>query len=592
MGSGKSIEDKVLGSAAAALGIKRAEELGKLDRKGLLGFTQRQLFECAKRLQLKGVSKLSKDELASAIAKQVHTPGEAPAGASAATSTTAAPNPAAASKKPAGKAAESAPKVDLGPTTAAGVDDTAWSHKFEVPDHGKQASPETIPWSYNYDRVTGMAVDPERLFVYWEVTDEAIERVRPSLGGGGKHAWLNLRVYDTTDRIFDGTNAHSYFDHKVERGDRHWFFQIGKPSSSAFVDIGLKSPEGYFVKIVRSGRVEFPRREPAPWGEPEWLSVRSLMGPVEHAGRGPHVRRQAPGMAPPAPPAQIPGPGQRRHVALLPWEEVVTTSEGGHKEVVEWEEHFIDGTTEFHRETTWESPVMVSAWEAGPFSFPVTAPEPVREDFVGPARVYRVGGRTHVVHGPWEVVIKGIGAHQGRAVVARWEIYRSWVGEERAEIAGGQMKEIPIPGSSEKLLVGASERRFRYASEARLGGASEIFFLGASEYRAKGASERMLAGASEFKMRGASERQFLGASEVRMRGASERLLGGASEYRLGGASERRLGASENLGGASERTLGGASEPRIVEPPVEVSAPGDSGAYPSTASIGNEPEHKE
>jgi hypothetical protein len=42
-------------------------------------------------------------------------------------------------------------------------------------------------------------------------------------------------------------------------------------------------------------------------------------------------------------------------------------------------------------------------------------------------------------------------------------------------------------------------------------------------------------------------------------------------------------------------LGGASESRIVEPAVEVSAPGDSGAYPSTASIasiGNEPEHKE
>lgn len=577
MGSGKSIEDKVLGSAAAALGIKHAEDLAKVDHKSLVGYTQKQLFECAKRLQLKGVSKLSKDQLAALVAKQIQALREP-----------------GATTKPAGKTAESTPRADLGPTAAPGVVDTAWSHKFEIPDHGKQAAPETIPWSYNYDRVTGMAVDPDRLFVYWEVTDEAIERARPGLGAGAKSAWLNLRIYDTTDRIFDGTNAHSYFDHRVERGDRHWFFQIGKPSSSAFVDIGLKSPEGYFVKIVRSGRIEFPRREPAPWGEPEWLSVRSLMGPIEHAGRGPHMRRQAPGMAPPPPPAVMPGQGQRRHVALLPWEEVITTPEGGHKEVIEWEEHFIDGTTEFHRESTWESPVMVSAWEAGPFSFPVSAPEPVREDFVGPARVYHVGGRTHVVHGPWEVVIKGIGAHQGRAVVARWEIYRSWVGEERAEIAGGQMKEIPIPGSSEKLLVGASERRWRYASEARLGGASEVFFLGASEFRARGASERMLAGASEFRMRGASERQYMGASEVRMRGASERMLGGASEYRLGGASERRLGASENLGGASERVIGGASEARLAQPDpaVEVSHPTDSGAYPSTSSIGNEPELKE
>jgi len=524
MGSGKSIEDKVLGSAAAALGIKHVDELARIDRKSLANYTQRQLFECAKRLQIKGVSKLSKDDLAGVVATQLLAYREPAEDQKAA---------------PADKSASAAQTAgEAGLASAAGSVETAWSHKFEIPDHGKQESPETIPWSYDYDRVTGMAVDPDRLFVYWEVTDDALDKARAGLGGGGKNAWLNLRVYDTTDRIFDGTNAHSYFDHRVERSDRHWFFQIGKPSSSAFVDIGLKSSEGFFVKVVRSGRVEFPRREPAQWGEPEWLSVRSLMGPIEHAGRGPHVRRQAPGLAPPAPAAVV-GPSQRRHVALLPWEETITTTEGGHKEVVEWEEHFTDGTTEYHRESTWESPVMVSAWEAGPFSFPVSAPEPVREDFVGPARVYRVGGQTHVVHGPWQVVIKGIGAHQGRSVVARWEIYRSWIGEEKAEIAGGQMKEVAMPGSSEKLMVGASEKRWRYASEMRLGGASEIFFLGASEYRAKGASERFFMGASQFKMRGASEKRFLGGSEVRMRGASERMLGGASEYRLGGGSEGR-----------------------------------------------------
>jgi hypothetical protein len=238
-----------------------------------------------------------------------------------------------------------------------------------------------------------------------------------------------------------------------------------------------------------------------------------------------------------------------------------------------------DGTTEFHREMTWESPVMVSAWEAGPFSFPVAAPEPVREDFVGPSRVYRVGGRTHVVHGPWQVVIKGVGAHQGRSVVARWEIYRSWIAEETDGSPGGETKELSIPGSSEKLLVGASERRWRYASEMRLGGASEIFFLGASEYKARGASERLFMGASQYKMRGASERQYLGGSEVRMRGASEQRLSGGSESRLGGASER------TLGGGSEGRL--ASDQEGSTPPTM-----DAGHYPSPDSFGKEPEHKD
>jgi hypothetical protein len=465
-----------------------------------------------------------------------------------------------------------------------------WSHKFELRDTGKVAAPVTIPWSYGYDRVTGMAVDPDRLFVYWEVTDDGIERARAALGPGGKHAWLNLRIYDTTDRIFDGTNAHSYFDHKVERSDRHWFFDISKPTSSAFVEIGLKSGEGYFSKIVRSGRVEFSRKEPTAWGEPEWLSVRSMMGPIEHAGRGPHMRRQAPGVGPAAAHPPAPGQGQRRHVALLPWEESFTVGEGGRQEVIEWEEYHSDGTTEFHRETTWESPVMVSAWEAGPFSFPVSAPEPVREDFTGPTRVYRVGGRVHVVHGPWQVVIRGVGAHHGRAVVARWEIYRSWVAEDKAEGAGAGMMEIKLPGSSERLFLGASERRWRYASEMRLGGASEVFFLGASEFRARGASERLFLGASQYKARGASERQLGGASEVRLRGASERWLGGASERM--GSSERRLGGASERTGSSERMLGG-SEGRLGagQPDIAPSAP-EPGHYPDPESMSKKPEPKD
>jgi hypothetical protein len=564
MGSGKPIEDKVLAGAAAALGIKGVDELTQLNRKQIVGYTQKQIFECAKRLQLKGVSKLSKDELSARVMTEIAGRLGRTGEQSKAKKTPPASAPVASAGAPA--------------PTAGDGGDSAWSHKFEVPEHGKGLPTETIPWSYGYDRVTGMPVDPDRLFVYWEVTDDSIAKARDGLGKGGKDAWLNLRIYDTTDRIFDGTNAHSYFDHRVERGDRHWFFQIGKPSSSAFIDIGMKSPEGFFVKIARSGRVEFSRKAPSEWGEPEWLSVRSMLGPIEHAGRGPHVRRQAPGVTAPAP-ADIPGAGQRRHVALLPWEETFVIGEGGRQAVVEWEEHFVDGTTEFHRETTWESPVMVSAWEAGPFSFPVAAPEPVREDFVGPSRVFRVGDLTHVVHGPWQVVIKGVGAHQGRQVIARWEIYRSWVTDEKLEVSSGPRREVAMPGSSEMLLAGASERRWRYASEMRLGGASEIFFLGASEYRARGASERQFVGASQYMMRGASESRYLGASEVRMRGASERLQAGASELRLGGASE------QHLGGGSEGRLG-------VEQIPPSSPPDGAGYYPSPDSITNGPDHKD
>src|SRR5687768_3860908 len=86
---------------------------------------------------------------------------------------------------------------------------------------------EHIPWGYGRDRITSMAVDPNRLYLYWELTDPSIDKARQALGAGAKDAWVNLRIYDVTGRIFDGTNAHSYFDIKVDRSDRQWFMHVG-----------------------------------------------------------------------------------------------------------------------------------------------------------------------------------------------------------------------------------------------------------------------------------------------------------------------------------------------------------------------------
>ena len=41
-----------------------------------------------------------------------------------------------------------------------------------------EVAPSNIPWGYGHDRVTAMVVDPERLFVYWEVTDDAVAAAR------------------------------------------------------------------------------------------------------------------------------------------------------------------------------------------------------------------------------------------------------------------------------------------------------------------------------------------------------------------------------------------------------------------------------
>jgi len=75
-------------------------------------------------------------------------------------------------------------------------------------------------------------------------------------------ACLVGRVYDTTNRLFDGSNARHDFDQRVERAHRQWFFTIGRLSSSAVVEIGMRSANGRFARIARPKRVDLPRKHP------------------------------------------------------------------------------------------------------------------------------------------------------------------------------------------------------------------------------------------------------------------------------------------------------------------------------------------
>lgn len=391
----------------------------------------------------------------------------------------------------------------------------------------RSREPQAIPWGYDKNRVTAAAVDPRRLFVYWELRDDALASARTRLAGGD--TWLNLRVYDTTERLFDGTNANSYFDQRVERHDRQWFFEIGKPSSTAVVELGVKDNEGHFVVVCRSGRVDFPRNRPVDYGAPEWMLVKASSGAIEqrrtddarsdgHGGGGPGAAPGAGGSEPPWGDWQ---PGEEPFAAWRPsaagelrWVRQWRDEEPG----VVWEEFFGEGGETIHRSVTWQDATTAESWESGPFSYPVQVMPPTYETFEAPGHAWRVGEQVHVLHGPWQVVIRGLGSYVGRRVVSRWEVYRSWsqvTRVERGELGGGAAAAVGV-GSSERYLgasMGQSELRFR--------GASEVFFLGASE--------RRLGGSSEYAYRGASERRLGGASESRLIGGSEGRLGGASD---------------------------------------------------------------
>ena len=594
MSGTETANEGVLRGVAKLLGLPDVAALSDVKPSGLWRLTQRELLDIAKLLGLSKVSRLKKEALLARVwevlAKSVGVDAGVTVTTPPATSTVVARDGQSnglaghasriGTRPPAGPEVESPARTSPPPPPS--PQDMRESrpgaaHKFDV---GEGAEPDlaalraeseaSIPWGYGRDRITAMPVDPDRLYAYWEVTDDAIARARSGLGAGGETAYLCLRLYDITGRIFDGTNAHVTSDFGIDRSQRQYFFQVGKPSSETVVEIGLKSHEGYFVKVARSGRVTFPRRSANAGGEPEWMTVRVSTGQVEGAFAAGGAAAGAPGGvghgAGPdlgnfagAPAGFLPEGGVHfsegfADLRRLLWGGRVDDSYPTH--FLRWEEIAeTEIDAEVIRSWSWQTgDLQTESWSAGPFSYPVAAPLPVHETYGGPARVFRSGSRTHVVWGPWQVVIKGIGARAEHEVLGQWEIFRSW--------SATGWRVIRSPGDGVDVLAQGGSGARLGGSEMRLGGASERFRLGASELRLGGASERAYIGSSELRLGGSSERSYAGGSELRLAGGSERRLGGGSESRLGGGSEGRLGGgSEGRLGASEGRLGGGNEGR-------------------------------
>jgi hypothetical protein len=292
------------------------------------------------------------------------------------------------------------------------------AHKFDLGAAVPEPAPEHIPWGYGQDRVTAMVVDPDRLYVYWEVTDEAIARARTALGADGAEAALALRVYDVTGRLFDGTNAHDFFDQPIERGDRQWFFHIGRPTATVCVEVGLRAPDGRFVRIARSGRADFPRRTPAPDGPPQWLTVRTATGEIAAPGvavETPVLRTTWEGAPFPVPPPTL---------------AVERFEEPARGEVSDGRRRVVHGL--------WRIVIRgIGGWAAG--------------------RVLAV----------WEVRRSWVRGGGWAAAAATTAAGESAASEQR------------LGGASEVFLVGASELRLGGASERLMGGASDQRFRGA-----------------------------------------------------------------------------------------------------------------
>jgi len=405
-----------------------------------------------------------------------------------------------------------------------------------------------LPWGYGDDRIVALVRSPDSLYVYWEITDDAIARARKKLGAAGDHGWCNLRVYDTTARDFDGTNANSYFDVTVDRGARDYFFDLRKPTAAFHLEVGIKTHEGFFQAIARSGRAEFPRKGPSSNHGLEWLTVTS---DDVHPASPPYRSKYVPRPAPPSGPSTTAAHGSHAPHADPPprathhehtEERTWTWTHPAHFEV-RWEGPWLSDSwrTEWRirwlggREGRASIALANAAWINGPFAEHMLDPSRFDVRLLGDGPVVLEEHSSGLeVMGPWEIAIKGFDREQRRTIGA-WRVH--WVRVEKASVETWWT-------AFERVRVSAWERTRAIggASESRLvteGGASEMWRLGASERWTLGASEWLALGASELAWLGASERALGGASGVFFGGASDAMFGSSASPYFSSSDEWR-----------------------------------------------------
>ncbi|MEP9410592.1 MAG: DUF4912 domain-containing protein [Candidatus Brocadia sp.] len=133
-----------------------------------------------------------------------------------------------------------------------------------------------LPDNYGDNRIVLMVVDPEWLFTYWEIQKSAMDSVLNMPGTMIHGARLALRVYDVTDIIFDGNNAHKCYDIEVTGGARNWYIRVGEPNRSFCVDIGFLASDGTFHTLCRSNVARTPRAGVSEVVDEKWMGIEEI----------------------------------------------------------------------------------------------------------------------------------------------------------------------------------------------------------------------------------------------------------------------------------------------------------------------------
>ncbi len=136
-----------------------------------------------------------------------------------------------------------------------------------------EAGETEIPENYDDTKIVLMVRDPYWLYSYWNINQATIEHISATTKDWGRIS-LILRVHDITNiNNFTGLNSNYYFDIEISQETKNWYIHVGGPNRSFCVDLGFLLDNGDFYTIARSNMVSTPRDTVSDIVDEEWMSI-------------------------------------------------------------------------------------------------------------------------------------------------------------------------------------------------------------------------------------------------------------------------------------------------------------------------------
>lgn len=130
----------------------------------------------------------------------------------------------------------------------------------KIGDQDKPVNKAGLPLDYGDTKITILPRDPICIFAYWSISDDYFNKLKQQYGETVfADSKLVIRVYDTTDISFDGSNANRFFDIFVTPDSNSWYINVGEFNRAWCVDLGYLTKDGKFISVARSNKISMPR---------------------------------------------------------------------------------------------------------------------------------------------------------------------------------------------------------------------------------------------------------------------------------------------------------------------------------------------